>query len=181
MCSPIHSHWSRASRTESTAELKLHTLWPSTILLQIWLETERLTWATYQLLRCSPTALQSHCRSPPSWSCLLQWEWLELNSGMASGIASGLESVMESGMVLWIVTEMVSELEREMASGMLSESKLIGHVYFEEIHVVWLSPLHLCWLFFLSNGRDSRPGGVLSWLEVQISLCQGLWCNLPLW
>jgi len=33
---------------------------------------------------------------------------------------------------------------------------------------------------FVWNGRDSRPGEVLSWLEVRISLCQGLWCNLPL-
>jgi len=33
---------------------------------------------------------------------------------------------------------------------------------------------------FVWNGRDSRPGGVLSWLEVRISLYQGLWCNLYL-
>jgi len=32
--------------------------------------------------------------------------------------------------------EMVSELEMEKASGMPSESKLIGHVCFEEIHNV---------------------------------------------
>jgi len=33
---------------------------------------------------------------------------------------------------------------------------------------------------FVWNRRDSCPGGVLSWLEVRISLCQGLQCNLPL-
>jgi len=43
-----------------------------------------------------------------------------------------------------------------------------------------IGSLHCCWLFFLWNGRDSRPGGVLSCLGVQISLCQGLWCILPL-
>jgi hypothetical protein len=37
-------------------------------------------------------------------------------------------------MVSGMVTEMVSEVEK--ASGMPSESKLIGHVCFEEIHVV---------------------------------------------
>jgi hypothetical protein len=47
---------------------------------------------------------------------------------------SGLKLVMESKMVLEIVTENVVELE--MASGMPSESKLIGHVCFEEIHIV---------------------------------------------
>jgi len=42
------------------------------------------------------------------------------------------------------------------------------------------------WLLFsfgyccVWNGRDSCPGGVLRWLEVRISLCQGLWCYLRL-
>ena len=170
-CSPIHSHWSRVSRTESTAELQLHTLQPSTILLQIWLETERSTWATYRLLRCSPTASQSHFRSLPSWCSVLRWEW----SGMDSGIASEMDSVRSE-----MVAGMVSELEMEKASGMPSESTLIGHICFEEIHDVWLATLLLCLRFFVWNGRDSRSGGVLSWLGVRISLCQGLWCNLPL-
>jgi len=92
----------------------LHTLRPSTILLQIWLEMERSTWATYRLLRCSPTASQSHCRSPHSWSSVLRWEWSELDSGMALEMAS-VRSEMVTGMVL----------DLEMASWMPSESKLI--------------------------------------------------------
>jgi len=43
-----------------------------------------------------------------------------------------MDSELDSG----LVTEMVSEWELEMASGMLSDSKLIGHICFEGIHVV---------------------------------------------
>jgi hypothetical protein len=58
-------------------------------------------------------------------------------------------------MVWEMGTEMVSELEMvldmEKASGMPSESKLIGHVCFEEIHNVSLAPLLLCLLFCLKR------------------------------
>jgi hypothetical protein len=41
--------------------------------------------------------------------------------------------------------------------------------------------LLFCFVFcFVWNWRDSRPGEVLSWLEVRISLCQGLWFDLHL-
>jgi len=129
---------------------------------------EKSTWATYRLLWRSPTASQSHCRSPHSWISVLRWEWSELDSGMAPEMAS-VHSEMVAGKVS----------EFETASGLPLESKLIGHICFEEMHDVWLAPL-LIGLRFVWNGRDSRPGGVFSWLEVLISLCQGLWCNLPL-
>ena len=155
-------------------ELQLHTLLPTTILLHIWLEMERSTWATYQLLRCSPTALWSHCRSQCSWRSVLQWKWSELDLEMAWKMTTGLELLMASEMILQIVSEM------QMASEMESESKLIGHVSFQEIGDVWLCPLFLCLRFFVWIGHYRRPGGVLSWLEVYISLCQGPWRNLPL-
>jgi len=41
----------------------------------------------------------------------------------------------------------------------------------------WLLVAFVC--CFVRDGRDSYSGGVLSWLEVQISLCQGLWYNWP--
>jgi hypothetical protein len=43
-------------------------------------------------------------------------------------------ALLQSDIVLGIVTAMVSELEK--ASVMPSESKLIGHICFEEIHIV---------------------------------------------
>jgi len=43
---------------------------------------------------------------------------------------------MVSGLVSGMVAGMVSELDVEMALGMPSESKLIWHVCFEEIHNV---------------------------------------------
>ena len=46
-------------------------------------------------------------------------------------MASEMASVLTE-----MVTDMVLELELEKASGMQSESELIGHVCFEEIHVV---------------------------------------------
>ena len=49
-------------------------------------------------------------------------------------MVSGLESVMESEIISGMVPELVSELE--MASGILSESQLIGHVCFEVIHIL---------------------------------------------
>jgi len=127
MWSPTHSHGTRASRTDSTTELQLQTLRPSTILLQIWLEIEWSTWATYRRLRCSPTASPSHCQCPPSWSSVQRWEWLELDSGTASGLELGMAWELAS-----VRSEMVTEmvLELQMASGMRSESKLIDWARF---------------------------------------------------
>jgi len=59
----------------------------------------------------------------------------EMVSGLELGMASETASV-QLEMVSGMVTEMVSELEMEKSSGMPSESKLIGHVCFEEIHNV---------------------------------------------
>jgi len=146
------SHWLGGSRTESTVEQQLHTLQPSTILLQIWLEMERLTWATYRLLRCSLTTSPSLCRSSPSWSGVLQWEWSVIELEMASEIASiYMEIVTE------IVTEMVTEMvtgmvwELQMASGMLSGCKLIAYICFEEIHAVWWAHLLFCLRFLVET------------------------------
>jgi len=41
------------------------------------------------------------------------------------------------------------------------------------------SSSHLFTIFVL-NGGDSRPGGVLRWLDVRKSLCKELWCDMPL-
>jgi len=139
----------------------------------------------YRLLRCSLTASHSRCWSPPCSSSVLQCEWSELAPGLDSGMASGMALGMASELQLWINSKMasvcsilvagtVSVLEMEKASGMPSDSKLIGHLFFKEIHIVWLASLLICLLSFVWNRCDSRPGGVLTWLEVWISLCQGL-------
>jgi hypothetical protein len=54
-----------------------------------------------------------------------------MDSEMALETASAMVSVH-----LEMVLDMVSELEMETASGLLSESKLIGHLSFEVIHTV---------------------------------------------
>jgi len=55
----------------------------------------------------------------------------EIVSGLELGMASEIASVLSE-----MVARMVSGLEQEKASGMPSESKLIGHIRFEEIHAV---------------------------------------------
>jgi len=55
----------------------------------------------------------------------------EMAPGLELGMASEMASVRKE-----MVTGKVSELELEMASGMQSESKVIGQVCFEEIHNV---------------------------------------------
>jgi len=117
--SPIHSHWSQRSRIETSVEQQLHTLGPSTNLLQTWWEMERSKWAMYRLLRCTPTTSQSHCQCLPAGSTVLRWEWSGLELGMALEMAS---------VCFEMFVGMVSELP--MASGMLMGSKLIGHVSF---------------------------------------------------
>jgi hypothetical protein len=69
---------------------------------------------------------------------------------MASGLEFGMVSespLVQSEMVWGMVLEIVLELEK--ASGKPSQSKLIGHVCINEIHVVCLAPLLLCLLFFV--------------------------------
>ena len=151
--------------------MQLHTMRPNTVLLQIWLEMKRSTWAMYRLLRWSPTASPSHCQSPPSWRSLKRWEWSVLDSEMASEL--------ELEMVWGMVTEMVSELEMAIGNADGKQIDWLGTFVLRRSTLSdWLLFPFVYW--FVSNGRDSRPGGVLIWLEVRISLCQGLWCNLPL-
>jgi hypothetical protein len=58
-----------------------------------------------------------------------------LGNGLGNGFGIGIGKGLGTGLgTLGNCRGMVSELEK--ASGMLSESKLIGHVCFEEIHVV---------------------------------------------
>ena len=158
--SPIPSMKNRIYRGTAVAHIPTNHY-----LLQIWLEMERWTWATYRLLRWSPTASQSRSRDPPSWSRVTRWEWSESDSE----ILSGLEFAMASETALEMVMEMVSKLEPEMASWILLESNLIGHVSFQVVQKVHLDALHLCLLFFVWNGRDSHPGGALSWLSTDIT------------
>jgi len=74
-------------------------------MLQIWLEMEKLTRATYRLVKCPPTASQSHCSSPPYWSNGLHCEWSELDSEIASEMAS-VSSEMVVGIILAMELDM---------------------------------------------------------------------------
>jgi hypothetical protein len=62
-----------------------------------------------------------------------------------------------------IVSGMESEQEMELASGMLSETKLIdwAHLFQGDPQCVLRSSSQL-FTGYDSNGHDSRPGGVLS-------------------
>jgi hypothetical protein len=82
--------------------------------------------------------------------------------GMASGLALGMPSEMAS-VCSEIVSGMKSEQEMELASGMVSETKLIdrAHLFRGDPQCVFLSSSQL-FTGYVSNGRDSRPGGVLS-------------------
>jgi len=145
-CSPIHSHRLLTLRTESTVEMQLHTLQPSTILPHRRLEMEIATGARYRQLRCLLTALQRNCQSPPSWRRLQRWEWSELALEMASRLEWDIVRDMAS-LRTEIVVGMVFGLELQKASGMPSESILIGRNCFEVIQNIWLAP-QLCFLGF---------------------------------
>jgi hypothetical protein len=67
-----------------------------------------------------------------------------MDSGLELGMASEMDSVRSE-----MVAGMVLELQK--ASEMPLESKLIGHICFEEIHDVSLAPLLLCILFLFET------------------------------
>jgi len=156
---------------KSTVVLRWHTLRPSTILQQIWLEMERSTWDTYKLLRCLRTAPQSHpearwleavCCDGNNWSWTEElsrdwnWDWSWTLSGRGHQNCN-------------------SEWHQQWCQKTYCFGKFVSR---RSTMFQWLDRsvvYHFVW-----NECERHCAGALSWLGVQISPMQGLKCNLPL-